>query len=401
MDGLDYLLDQIPIRHNFYSALMLGGIIQGFFLASIILFRTKLKQQSMQLLFAYLIVISLISLDVYLCYTGVMKYVLWLNDSTEFLVLFIGPIIYLFLVNILERRPIRWKQHGWHLLVPPIYLLLKLGYLLQGNAVKLNAYIAAFFPHLDRPPYPDSSFLLFSEAIGDYWRWIMFISLSTYTFLSLHVFWRNRHSIKITQGGLFQTDRHRFAFSVLLILIIVFTIIYLVYSQFERDLGDHIIIIVSGICVYVTSFIIMSESRFLGDTWLADKYDTSGLKEDPKHILQKVEALLKKEQPHLEIGFTLKKLSQLVGIPANYISQSIMHEKQISYNDFVNQYRIEKAKKRLAQAEFAHLSIAGIGESVGFKSKTAFYNAFKKFTHTTPAQYARRAANGGGGRAAL
>ncbi|MEM6380271.1 MAG: hypothetical protein AAF705_18930, partial [Bacteroidota bacterium] len=83
MHDYQYILDQIPIRHDFYSSLMLVGIIQGLFLTFTIWLRSKKQQQSLWILSFFLLCISIVSLDVYICYTGLMKHVIWLNDSTE------------------------------------------------------------------------------------------------------------------------------------------------------------------------------------------------------------------------------------------------------------------------------------------------------------------------------
>jgi AraC-like DNA-binding protein len=58
-----------------------------------------------------------------------------------------------------------------------------------------------------------------------------------------------------------------------------------------------------------------------------------------------------------------------------------------NFFDFVNRYRIEAAQKILRDETKGHQSVHFIGETVGFKSKSAFYAAFKKHTGCTPAEF--------------
>ena len=60
-----------------------------------------------------------------------------------------------------------------------------------------------------------------------------------------------------------------------------------------------------------------------------------------------------------------------------------------NYNHYINNKRIELAKERLVDPKFSHLTIEAIGESVGFKSKSAFYNAFKKISGISPFKFTK------------
>ena len=76
---LNDLIEQIPIRHNLTSSFMLLGVVQNLFL-SIVLF-TKSKG-NLPLTYLGLLIFfgAIVFLDTYLCYTGLMKYILVLND---------------------------------------------------------------------------------------------------------------------------------------------------------------------------------------------------------------------------------------------------------------------------------------------------------------------------------
>lgn len=58
--------------------------------------------------------------------------------------------------------------------------------------------------------------------------------------------------------------------------------------------------------------------------------------------------------------------------------------------DFVNEYRIEKAKELLTHPERKEYTVLEILYEVGFNSKSSFNTAFKKRTGLTPTEYRRK-----------
>ena len=84
---------------------------------------------------------------------------------------------------------------------------------------------------------------------------------------------------------------------------------------------------------------------------------------------------------------TIADLANGLNLHPKSVSTAINTSNQQNFNSYVNQFRIEKAKKHISKESMKNLSIEGIGREVGFHSKSAFYSAFKNVTGTTPAKY--------------
>ncbi|MCK5705613.1 MAG: AraC family transcriptional regulator, partial [Cyclobacteriaceae bacterium] len=61
-----------------------------------------------------------------------------------------------------------------------------------------------------------------------------------------------------------------------------------------------------------------------------------------------------------------------------------------NFYDFINGYRVEEVKRRLADQESEKYSLLAIAFDSGFNSKSAFNTIFKKLTNTTPSQYRKQ-----------
>lgn len=118
------------------------------------------------------------------------------------------------------------------------------------------------------------------------------------------------------------------------------------------------------------------------------KYQKSGLsEEDVKLHSEALVELMEQEQLYLEHDLTLVKLAERLNISTNYLSQVINGQFRQNFHDFVNHYRIEKAKAIIAESDSQGGSTLDIAFEVGFGSSSAFYLAFKKHTKMTPTEY--------------
>ncbi|MGK0363055.1 MAG: AraC-like DNA-binding protein/disulfide bond formation protein DsbB [Saprospiraceae bacterium] len=104
-------------------------------------------------------------------------------------------------------------------------------------------------------------------------------------------------------------------------------------------------------------------------------------------IWERIEQLMSKEKLYLDKELTVYTLAKAAETNSKYLRYTINNKFEKNFAGYVNNYRIEKAKALLVDAEQDLYNIEYIGEMAGFKSKSAFYTAFKKQTRLTPQAY--------------
>lgn len=118
------------------------------------------------------------------------------------------------------------------------------------------------------------------------------------------------------------------------------------------------------------------------------KYKTSSLDADMSVALREdVKKHMNTENPYLDSKLTLPQLAKQIGISPNYLSQVINEQFEKNFFDFINDYRVQEAKRLLVETDKASLNIVSIAYDAGFNSKSAFYTAFKKHVGVTPSQF--------------
>ncbi len=123
----------------------------------------------------------------------------------------------------------------------------------------------------------------------------------------------------------------------------------------------------------------------------SEKYSKSSLTmEDADEIWKEILAIMDDEKPYLNPEYRLNELSVRVGKSLHHVSQVINEKMDLSFSDFINQYRVKDAQALLTSDRAKQVTILAICYEAGFNSKTAFYNTFKKFTGQTPTEFKRQ-----------
>ncbi len=102
-------------------------------------------------------------------------------------------------------------------------------------------------------------------------------------------------------------------------------------------------------------------------------------------ILDTLRNHMKVNRPYLDSSLRLQDLAENLNISNHYISQVINDLDGKNFADFINEYRIEEAKRLLLGDD--QKKIIHIAYDSGFNNKASFNNAFKRFTGMAPSEF--------------
>jgi AraC-like DNA-binding protein len=275
------------------------------------------------------------------------KQILQLGLSACFL---IGPLLYCYSLHFVGMyRQFLW--HRLHLYIPLVLIIL----------------VGGFYPyHLHQQLWGE----LFYSIINYTWL--------TYTVLALFLLCSKMPRIK--QGN---WQQH-------LDFIVVFTVVssnMLIWGAYHFGAYTSYI---SGaltftflLCVGAfTVFLKLQQQKINVVTRYANRKIAT---ETAAPLVAELEQFMHTHQMYLDPNLVMPKLAKMLGWPTAKLSQLLNDNLDLSFNDFVNGYRIDHAKTLLLGQR--SMKMDELAEKSGFNSLSTFYSAFKKHTQMTPAKY--------------
>lgn len=386
MSLLTEYLNQITVTDNTYSWIMLFGIYQGLFLSCMLLLKNKNANRFTVLSGLYFFILSILLIDNFLCYTGRMKFVLHINDASEFSTLLLAPIPYLILNYLVGQfKPIRSWRFWIHFIPSALYLIYSLFFIIQPLESKYNAYKDAYHPDL---PFMSIALSHSPDPLGlkSALDVAIMLGLLLYGFLMFKIL---RKTNLIWPAKSDKMSKKSWATYSFWILIVASLVIIYVSFNYSRDSGDHYLSLLLTLTILLASTFIIDNSKVFDQNWFSDKYFRSSttLDELGAMLASAIEYLDNNPQSYSQSSYKIDDLCKTINVPANDLSRAINQIQRINWNDFINQYRIAKAQDMLMAGNHRDFSIEGIGQQVGFKSKSGFYAAFKKLNQQTPLQW--------------
>ena len=115
------------------------------------------------------------------------------------------------------------------------------------------------------------------------------------------------------------------------------------------------------------------------------KYQTSRI--DPKEgerLTKALVALMNEKKPYLDANIQMSDFARMLGCSTHTLSQVFTLFIKRNYYDFISEYRIEEFKRLSRDPKYAKYTITTLSNQCGFRSRTPFLVAFKKFTGMTP-----------------
>ncbi len=205
---------------------------------------------------------------------------------------------------------------------------------------------------------------------------LVFTHLALYLGLSTHTYFRGRQKVHPQRASWFRN------------LIIGVGLIWLFYmgnlaGLFPFYIGGAVFF---SFLIYIFSFLFLQKHAFrLG------KYNKSTLdKSDSGALVKDVKELLIKEELFLDANVSLESIATRLKVSPRKLSQAINENERKNFSDFVNEYRIEKAKQMLSDPKHSKDKIVAIAYDCGFGNVTSFNLAFKAKTQKTPSAYRKQ-----------
>ncbi len=106
-----------------------------------------------------------------------------------------------------------------------------------------------------------------------------------------------------------------------------------------------------------------------------------------QQLITTLKSHLHQEEVFTKSDLTIADVAQVMNVHPRVVSDIINNELNENFNGYVNHLRIQKAKELFLDKSNDYLSIEGVGQEVGFRSKSSFYASFKKTTGKTPTEY--------------
>jgi AraC-like DNA-binding protein len=173
----------------------------------------------------------------------------------------------------------------------------------------------------------------------------------------------------------------------------IMLIFIIVKSTLHGNAGNYFIGTYVAVFALLTTFRIMNDSTYFDQSVSfldisIGKYRKSSLTESGKmKILDNIIYELETKHYYSDNLASLSELARKIGESPHHVSQVINEKLDQSFFELLASYRVEEAKKILLDDKKNKLTVEEISEMVGYNSKTAFNNAFKKLAGKTPSEF--------------
>jgi AraC-like DNA-binding protein len=122
------------------------------------------------------------------------------------------------------------------------------------------------------------------------------------------------------------------------------------------------------------------------------KANDSEYQADPEYV-ERINDFMEEQKPYLKSNITLDTLSELMDVPARELSAILNGHFKMNFYEFVNNFRIEEAKRIMLADTDQKKTVSDIFLEVGFNSKSVFNTFFKKNVGMTPTEFRKQPPN--------
>lgn len=262
----------------------------------------------------------------------------------------IGPLLYFYVRSILQNLNYSFAKYTLVLLVVII------------------SVFGILFPYKENPALWRGIIYYFINI-----QWLIFIVLSIY---------ESRQIFKKLLNNRNQISYHE---TWILSVIIGVLAIWLSYTlaKFTSYISGSLAFSFSFYISFLLLYYVKNKTLISSDN--KEKYINKIDENLVKEIQEQINTLFETRKIYTNPELTLSILAKELNIRPQLLSQFINDNLNKSFTQFINEYRIDEAKRLLKES--TQFKIDAVGFESGFNSTSTFYSSFKKITGTTPSNY--------------
>ncbi len=156
-------------------------------------------------------------------------------------------------------------------------------------------------------------------------------------------------------------------------------------SSFFYDLADTMLL---SFVAYLGWHIVQQrelhpQSVVIIDIIKTDRIDT----EKQMAMALAISNYMQERKPYTNVDLTMPQLAAMLNISNNDLSHILNNHFQENFYTYINRHRIEESKRIMSDSTRSNLSIEGVAEESGFRSKSTFYKWFKQLNGLSPGEY--------------
>lgn len=371
------------MKIDFWSVFYAAAAFQGFFLGILFLFQKKGNTVSYRFLSSIILLLAFYLLDIFLAQINFYfqyPHLLYLTIPFWYL---LPPLSYFYIRSLLG------KKLNYNVLIilhaiPFVLVLIKLFpfYGLPAE-IKLKFFTAQFKP-------PGSSLLNYAFTMlnpiqgSAYFIYILFLI--------------ERFSVKKENGEHTLSEAYIKWLKLFVTLMIVFFISlgflnsYLYFAGLDLSAFSKFTFAVFSIIIYSIAYLaVLKPEEFVPLNIIKkNKTYTKFDGETIERTLKQIDDIMNDEKLYLKPDLKYTELAHKLNFSARQFSQFLNSEIGKSFNDFINEYRVNEVKMKLMNEESNIHTILALALESGFNSKASFNRLFKKHAGQTPSQYLKQ-----------
>lgn len=356
-----------------------AGAVQGFFLAFLLVRNKNGKRKSNRILSALLIVLS-VSIVHSVVFAGEFDSPYKIKEP---FILLIGPLLLFYFRESVELQPLN-RFDVLHLIPFALFFLIIWPMWILGRSSVYSEFL-----------FRNSVFLtiaMWTFAVVQYgFYWFTAVRLYREHITALESEFSNTEGKTLTW---MKTFFHVFG--------VCFGLLALTIPVVAHSSDYLLVATITNCTLSITIFTLGYEGLFqeevfsnrtalqitaVKETSTQNAGDAQKVTEEAKESVPNLLAYMEEKKPYLNEGLTLTDLAKQVGMSRNQLSFVINNGIGDSFYTFINKYRVEEAKRLIADPKNANFTILSLAFEAGFPSKSSFHNVFKKLTGLTPTEY--------------